>query len=153
MNRTAIYALTVIVLSGLIGASPFILDYSTVNLVESNYPATVDVVENQNNTTLGVNADRDLDFGEIPEGVNATKFISVSVEHKSLLNIDSEGNISDLLRYREKMYFQGQKEIPVEVRGMEVGKYEGNVTLKFQVPTNEVGKKWLDLKYRLRNLP
>lgn len=152
MNRITIISISIIVLSGLVGSSPFMLDEYSLNLQENNFNTSASVINDTgNNTSLGLNADANLDFGDIPQGSNATKFINMSSDRKAILAIGSEGNISDHLEYEDLMYFDGDKRIELEMKGREVGNYTGNVSLRFEVPENRVGQRWLDLKYWIYN--
>lgn len=153
MNKVTIFAALILVLSGVIGASPFIIDETSVKVHQQSFKANATVLDaDSNSTTLGMNADPNLEFGKLPQNSNVTKFINVSVAEKSYLSISSEGNISRMLEYDDRMYFEGSKEIPVEVRGREPGNYTGTVELRFQVPENRIGGYWLDLKYRLHSI-
>ena len=150
MNRMTILALGIILVSGLVGSSPFILDQTSLNYHEEKFNTSVNVINvSGNETSLGINADQNLNFGNIPQGSNATKFVNMSTGKKSLLTLKSEGNISDFIEHKDHFYFQGQKQIPLEVKGKSPGNFTGNVSLKFEIPQNQVGKHWLDLKYRI----
>jgi len=154
MDRTKILASSALFLCLLISVSLFVLDQTSVKNQEQKYNTSIQVVdaENKKNMSFGINADRNLRFGRIITGTNATKFLNMSSGKKSLLTVNTEGNISEFMVYEEKMYFQGDKQIPLEVRGREPGNYTGTVNLEFQIPENEVGRKWLDLKYRVHEL-
>ena len=148
MNRITLISISIVVLSGLVGASPFILDQQTVNFQNNNFNTSASIINNTgNNTTLGLNADANLDFGDIPQGSNATKFINMSSDRKSILKMESEGNISNYLEYEDLMYFEGNRRIELEMKGRDPGNYTGNVSLSFEIPESRLGQRWLDLKY------
>lgn len=148
MNKTTLAAALIVGLSGLIGATPFILDSQTIDFHNEEFNSSVAVLDQTgNNTSLGINSDPTLDFGYIPQGSNVTKFLNMSAKKKSVLSIKSDGNISNFLEHKDHMYFQGYKQIPLEFKGREPGNYTGNITLRFEIPENQVGKHWLDLKY------
>lgn len=148
MNKTTLAAILIVGLSGLIGATPFILDNQTISFYAEEFNSSVTVINDTGNDTgLGINSDPTLDFGDIPQGSNSTKFINTSMDKKSVLSIKADGNISEFLEYEEHMYFQGSKKIPLEFKAREPGNYTGNVSLRFEIPENRVGTKWLDLKY------
>lgn len=152
MNKTTLIAASIVILSGLIGATPLIINETSIDLYEKSYESNISVLpDSGNNTSIGINSDQDLDFGYMPEGSNSTKFLNISTQKKSILDISSEGNISEFLVYEDRMYFQGFKKISVEAQGREPGNYTGNITLNFQIPENQVGGKWLDLKYWYHN--
>ncbi len=153
MDRINLVVGSVLVLSVLIGASPFIFDEVSVEKHEENFNTSISVVDAEGEKmSFGVNADQNLQFGTIVEGTNATKFINMSTAEKSLLTVKTEGNISEFMFYDEKMYFRGDKQIPLEVQGRESGNYTGTVNLEFQIPENKVGRKWLGLKYEIHSL-
>lgn len=148
LDKTTISAITIIFLSAIIGATPFIIEETSLDFYEETYETNVAILNDTgNNTSLGINSDQNLDFGHMPEGANSTKFVNVSTKKRSLMNIQSEGNISNLLEYEERMHFKGYKKISIEAKGREPGNYTGNVSLNFQIPKNQAGSSWLDLKY------
>lgn len=150
MNRMTILALGIILVSGLVGSSPFILDQTSLNYHEEKFNTSVNVInESGNETSLGINADQNLNFGKIPQESNATKFVNMSTGKKSLLTLKSEGNISDFIEHKDHFYFQGQKQIPIEVKGKMPGNFNGSIKLRFEIPKNQLGKHWLDLKYSI----
>jgi len=148
LNKTTLSVVSIIVLSGLIGTTPFILEETSLEFYEETYESNITILNDTgNNTSVGINSDRNLDFGYVPEGVNSTKFLNVSTKKKSIMNVRSTGNISKLLEYEDRAYFEGYKQVNIEAQGRETGNYTGNITLSFQIPENQVGTKWLDLKY------
>ena len=153
MNRISLISILIVILSGLVGASPFIIDQYSLNFQNNDFNTSAIIINDTgNNTTLGLNSDANLNFGEIPQGSNATKFINMSSERRSVLKIESEGNITDYLEYEELMYFKGTKEIELEIKGREPGNYTGNLSLRFEIPKSQVGRYWLDLKYEIYKL-
>lgn len=149
MKKTTLVVICILAISGFIGVSPFILDNSTLDFHKEKFNASVTVMDKDDNISLGINSDPKLDFGNIPQGSNSTKFLNISTGKKSALTISSDGNISEFLEYHERMYFQGDKRIELEMKGKSPGNFTGNVSLKFEIPQNQVGKHWLDLKYRI----
>lgn len=152
MNKTTILAVSVIVLSGLIGAAPFIIDETSIESAEKNFNASVYVMEESDDRGLGINADRNLEFGRLAQGANATKFLNLSVGKKSMLYISSEGNISEVLEHENRIYFEGDREVELEAKGTEPGNYTGKINVRFDIPRNQVGKYWLDLKHQVYKL-
>jgi len=66
--------------------------------------------------------------------------------------VDSDGAVLWNRTYHDTYYFEGRKEIDIEVRGREPGNYSGKVHLDFQIPENQVGERWLDLKHWFQGL-
>lgn len=152
MNRASLMAVVIVVASGLVGATPFLLDHTSVETAEQRFNTSVNVVGDSDDRGLGINADRNLDFGRLKTGANATKFVNISIGKKSVLKVSTEGNISEVLEYDESRYVQGNQEIELEAKGRDPGRYEGTVKLEFDIPRNKVGEHWLDLKYGLSEL-
>ena len=153
MNKISIATITIVLLSGLIGATPFLIEETSVSTQERSLNTSLTVEEPKpNQTSLGINAERSLDFGKMSPNTNATKFLNISSNKKAILDVSSDGNISQILDVRNRFYFEGAKEIPVEVRAKEPGNYTGKINLDFQLPKNRVGGRWLDLKHNLSNL-
>jgi hypothetical protein len=152
MNRVSLMALIIVVGSGLIGATPFLLNHTSVETAQQEFNASVNIVNDSDNRGLGINADRNLDFGRLKTGANATKFVNISIGKKSVLKISSEGNISEVLEYEKLRYVQGDEEIELEAKGREVGKYNGTVRLDFDIPRNKIGEYWLYIEYKLAGM-
>ncbi len=152
MNKTSLAAIAIVVVSGFIGATPFLLEHYSVENANTEFNSSVMILEESDNRSLGINADRNLDFGRLKTGSNATKFVNISIGKKSILKVSTEGNISEVLEYRERMYVQGDQEIEIEAKGRDPGFYQGKVNLEFNIPRNQIGEYWLDLKYRLSDL-
>lgn len=152
MEKKTLAAISIVILSGLIGATPFILDETSVKFQERSYNSSLEVLNETENISLGISSDRNLDYGYLPQGANSTKFVNISLKKKTLLSIGTEGNISEVLEYRPRMYFQGDKKMELEAKGREPGNYCGNITLKFEIPENQVGSYWLDIKYKAYQL-
>ena len=146
MNKLFI---AVIGASVLLGISPLLLDEFTVNANENNFYSNLTVIDtdgNETNKTLGISADRNLQFGMMIEDVNVTKTINLTSNNTVLATLESEGNISKVLDYNNSYYFEGDQQIPVTARAGEPGYFEGSVNLKTRVPDNRLGEVWLDLK-------
>jgi len=152
MNRAGLIAAIIVVASGVLGATPFLLDHATVENAQQQFNTSVTIMGDSDNRSLGINADRNLEFGRIVEGSNATKSVNISIGKRSLLKLSTEGNISEVLEHRESMYVQGNQDIEIEAKGRDPGFYQGTVNLEFHIPRNKVGENWLDLKHRLSGL-
>ena len=146
MDKTA---LTVIGISVLIGLSPFIVEETSVNKDENVLYSNVTVVneETVNGTLgLGVTTVKKLDFGEMPTTVEYTRKLNVSAPAMTLLTISVDGNISEIMKYERKHYFQGDREIELTLNSSRPGHYDGNVTVKTLTAENEIGERWLYVK-------
>lgn len=151
MRKTTLLAAIIVVISGLIGATPYIIEETSIENYQQSLDASVVILSSSSDRSLGINADRKLDFGRLKPGTNSTKFLNISIGKKSLLNVETKGNISEVLEHRERFYFHGAKDINLEAKGRNPGNYSGTVNLNFQIPKNQVGAYWLDLKYGFYN--
>lgn len=152
MRKTTLLTALIVAISGLIGATPFLIEQTSIDSYEQSMNSSVVVIESANDEALGINADRNLDFGRLKPGTNATKFVNISVGKKSLLNMKARGNISEVLEYQEKIYLQEERKIELEANGREPGNYSGVVDMEFEIPDNRLGRYWLDLKYEFHNV-
>lgn len=152
LNKTHLIATTIVVASGLIGATPFLLNHFIVENANTEFNSSVMILEASDNRSLGINADRNLDFGRLKTGSNATKFVNISIGKKSVLHLNTEGNISEILEHKDRMYVEVAQEIEIEAKGKQPGFYQGKINLEFHIPRNELGARWLDLKYKLYKL-
>ncbi len=137
-------------------AAAVILAITTVSTLESqvvdrnrvlNMSATIEPEQQTNNTTLGINTGQKLHYGNVTYDTNVTKFLQVNADRKSLLNVESRGNISRHLDFQERHYFEGNKTLSVKIGSKEPGYYEGKLRLNFQVPETRWASKWISLKY------
>lgn len=147
MKKTTIVAAAVILVSAGLGATPFALDHFTTDTREDTFTTAIKVIPDGNNTSIGLAASHNLNFGAYETEANVTKFVKMNTGNYTVLStLEAEGNITEFITYPDKVYFQGVKRIPVKANPQKVGYYTGNVTVKTQIPKNEVGKKWLKLK-------
>ena len=149
MNKIA---LTVILASLALGASPFIADQT---LVEKNQVLSMNMsakVVQTNNTSAksikaGVNPGKNMDFGEISKDVNVTKFLDVETGGQRIaVTIETEGNITEKLDYKESQLVEGDKQVNVKFIPNELGYYDGHITVKTIVAKDSLGEKWLDIR-------
>jgi hypothetical protein len=148
MNKLAV---GIIVLSLALGASPFVADELLVKNQGFSFEANATAINSTANQTqrIGIVTDSNMRFGEVPTGMSVVKFLNVSMPAKGIFEINSQGNISEMLDYQESHYFEGNKEIKIEFNATEPGYYGGSVDIKTQVPMNDIGQRWLDTKYSL----
>lgn len=140
----------------LVAAGIAILAFSglqmTVNERTNVYSSSVTVYSLGNNSSdvnLGVNAGKNLDFGEIPQGTNVTKKISVKTAVPSRVQIKASGNISEYLEMPETVTVEGEKVVPVKISPESPGTYTGIITMRIKVPRGEIGKKWMEIRSQL----
>lgn len=130
------------------------LTVSAVSAIETssqqeNYSTWVKVNESDGqNITAGFATGQGLAYGEIAEGTNITKSLELSSSDLTIVNSNSEGNISEGLRYNERTLFQNSTSIDYEYFGSEPGYYTGNIILNIKTADNYWGEKWLELLYR-----
>lgn len=150
MDKTA---LTIIGISMLIGLSPVLVEYSSVNTSTIEFKANATVIDQTpdegGNLTLGVNAEREMAYGEMPINVSTTKILNMTAsDGYAYLVVSSNGNISEKLFYNKYNYFNGSKEFNMRFKSGQPGFYSGTVRIKTMTPRNELGAAWLDLKRR-----
>lgn len=129
-------------------ASPLIADQVLVEEESFTLPANVSVVDTQNNTSLGVatGSNQALDFGRlVVNASNSTRFVNVSTPGANFVRLEASGNISEHLNYTR--YQMNVSSIPVEMQATEVGNFTGNLTVNVQIPAQEGGERWLELKH------
>lgn len=148
MNKLA---LSVIAVSALIGMSPFLVDQYTLNRFDASFEANGTALNTSGNFTkrIGVITGNSLRFGRIPTGATSIKYLTINASKKALLMISAEGNISEALEYKEKLYFKGSKQTPVKFNASKPGYYTGTLEVKIQTARNSLGQRWLDLKASL----
>ncbi|MFB6190938.1 MAG: hypothetical protein ABEJ64_00760 [Candidatus Nanohaloarchaea archaeon] len=146
IERNTVLAVSVITASILVGLAPFVIKETSIEEVKVTFNSSVDVRDTgpANMTSLGINAGKNLKFGDIEQNANYTKWINVGVNERSRVEIRSEGNISELLRYDRVRYMKGQGRIPVELFPHSTGYYEGKVVLTVWRPRNRLGELYLE---------
>lgn len=149
--KTEITAVIILVVSVLIGASPFIIEETSVEKREQRIDSSVTVIDNDdtNLTDLGVNADPSLEFGEVVNGTGFTKWIQISVQDKSEVRLSSTGNITRLLEHEKRLYVNGSERMPVKVKSVSPGYYSGSLELVILSPTNRLGSLYIDARQKL----
>jgi hypothetical protein len=110
--------------------------------------ATV-VDPDSSNETLeaGIDLGEGLTFGRFNALFNKTKSLNLSSNSLTLVELESNGNISDRLNYEEEVLFEGNREIPIEMEGNRTGYFTGNLSLDIKTAENRWGEKWLRLLY------
>lgn len=149
LDRKKIAGIAVVLIAVLLVGSVAALESQLVDRNrEFNVSATVEPPQEGNNTTLGVNTGQAMQYGNLTHDTNFTKFIEVGVERKSILQMSASGNISEILYFQERQYFEGSKNLSITAGSENPGRYEGKLELNFQVPESRWGARWLDIKYR-----
>ncbi|MFB6144102.1 MAG: hypothetical protein ABEJ98_02205 [Candidatus Nanohaloarchaea archaeon] len=98
------------------------------------------------NKTLGLNADKTLEFGKIAQGTEITKFIRISAAEPVLVEVSANGNISKHMVFDRNHYFSGEKKISLEVESGSPGYYRGQVVMDMYTAENRAGELWLRMK-------
>lgn len=148
-------AAAVISVSVLIGLVPLAIQMTSVNHIQQKQFSNVSLYQAENesgNLSLGVDPADGLEFGERPVDAvtGGDKDLDFNAEKKSLILISAEGNISEVLEFEDRHYFEGAKTVPVRfTTDHPVGYYEGNVTINIYAPKNRVGEAWLDMRSQL----
>jgi hypothetical protein len=146
IERTNLMAGVVILVSIAIGIAPLAVKETSVQQVNVEYNTSVNVenTEQVNLTELGINPGQSLQFGNIEQNANYTKWVSIGVNERSRVSIESSGNISELLRHDELRYVKGQTRIPIELFPHKEGYHEGKVELNVWRPRNWLGELYID---------
>lgn len=141
-----------LLLTGTVAISPFVIDEIFIQEEKFGLNASANITA-PNSTNLGVNSDGGgtLAFPRMSTEMNATREINVSgIEGEpALVRLSSEGNISDYLHYKKVHYFNGSKQVGIEMVPNGTGYFEGAVNVNVEVPKEEGGAKWLELKSQL----
>lgn len=144
-------AASIIILSLIVGATPFIVEAHSVekNQISLNTNMTVSnqTPEQGGNLTVGIASGNNMFYGRLAPNVGSTKSVNISSgSGYTYLRINVTGNISDQMNYKEYHYFNGTKSVDIGARASEPGYYEGTVNFKTMTPRNSIGQAWLDLK-------
>ena len=147
-------AIIVAALAVVAGATPFLVDqWSTeTDTRTENMSVTVinsSNVENNTDLRLGLNTEANFEYGELPQGVAVRKSLVINGSEPVMVQLDVSGNISKWTDYEKNYYFNGTREIPVEVNSTETGYFAGELEITTTTPANGVGETWLDLKSSL----
>lgn len=134
---------TVILAAGLIGASPFILDKTVLNQQEQSIDTSLQVLGENESDRVGVNADRNLNYGALPVETNSTKYLNISSSERAIIRLSAEGNMSEYLDFEDEHYFIGEKNVPVKATAWETGQYNGTLNLESYTSRNKVGDYWI----------
>ena len=121
------------------------LDNFTLSYQEQNFDANSTVLNHTEaeNKSLGLDAGSKLNYGNLPQETNATKFVAINSSDKVIVSIGSEGNISEHLYYEDSHYFQGYQNIGLEFRAMQPGNFTGDINVEVVTSQNGVGDYWI----------
>ena len=144
-------ALTVIgIIVVLLLAVPAVADRTLLEKNSISYDLSAEIVKRKQNISVGVDAGNNMNFGKVPKQNNITKFINISAKTGYKIEIETEGNISEQLRYRDELLKDGgASKIPVELIGNRIGNYTGSMKLTITTPKNMPGERWLKIRERL----
>jgi hypothetical protein len=100
------------------------------------YDINASVIEVPENNKLGVSVDyTELNFGYIPLGSSATKYLSISSQTPVKIHMDVKGDIKDFVTFgRNNFILDGPAKVPVTFRGMETGNFSGRVGITANKP-------------------
>lgn len=148
-NLKAVVIIGLSLFIGLAISSPLLADDLLLES-ETNYFNTsvtsVSEDDDINVTSVGVNADPVLHYGEIPRSSKVTKYIDISSNELTGVEIRVEGNISDKIDYQEYQVFYDNKTLRLPYKSMEEGYFEGEAAIKTYTAKNSLGKRWLNLR-------
>lgn len=143
-----------IIASIAIGASPFIVEKTSIETEAAEFHTNVTVLQSDqlNRTNLGVNADPSMRFGRIAQGTNFTKWVQVSARERSEVQVTSKGNITEIMSHERRFYFENSTRIPIQVKSGDPGYYEGRLRIEVRRPKNLAGKFWIEVREQLERL-
>lgn len=130
----------------LLAASPLVADQVLVQEESFTLPANASVIEGNESLGVASGGGQSLDFGRLMVNAsNSTRFVNVSTPDSNFVRLDSSGNISEYLNYTR--YNMNASSIPVEMQATETGNFTGNLSVNVQIPAQEAGQQWLELKH------
>ncbi|MBC5793079.1 MAG: hypothetical protein H8Z69_03505 [Nanohaloarchaea archaeon] len=137
-----------LIITFLASAAVAITAESQIETQNKQMNMSINVVESgSENTSVGVNADPNLDFGRTQLGTNITKFVNLDTGgNTAYLNVDVTGNISDGLEYKKNMKLEGQEQLRLHYKSTETGNYTGQLGLKIKMPEGSLGEAWHKFK-------
>lgn len=155
MEKSTIAAITILTFSAVLGVSPVALDALTLKTEKISFNTSVDVVSQvrANETDLGVNADPTMDFGNLPMNAAYTKYIRLTSEKKSEVEVSSTGNISEQLSFEESFIMKPvNRTVEIRIEPAQKGYYEGKIEVTTRSPVGPVGSYWIDVKAKLDSI-
>lgn len=148
-NQKAAILIGLSLFTGLVISSPLIADSLLLESESDSFNTSVTSVaasDDINVTSVGVNADPTLHYGEIPRTSKVTKYIDISSNKLTGVQITMEGNISDKINYTNYQVFMDNKTLRLPYKSAEQGYFEGETTIKTYTAKNSMGKEWLNLR-------
>lgn len=145
-------ALTVIgIIIVLLLAVPAVANRTLLDSQIINYNMSAEIVRRKQNISVGVDAGKNMNFGKVPKQNNITKFINISAKDPYHIKVDTDGNITEQLRYRDELLKKegGSSSISVELIGNKVGNFTGNLKLTVTTPKYGPGERWLSIREKL----
>ena len=126
-------------------ASPIIADQVLVEEESFTLPASASVVEGNSSFGVATGSNQALDFGRLMlNASNVTRYVNVSTPGANFVKLEASGNISDHLNYSK--HHLNASSIPVEMQATKTGNFSGNLSVNVQIPAQEGGEQWLELK-------
>jgi hypothetical protein len=136
-----------LIISFVIGFAAYTYTEADIDNQSNSFYSYVDVVEYEGNLTAGIDVGN-LSFGRVNPGTAVTRTINLNSSNLTLVNIGSQGNISEVIDYKDKHLFTNRTPIHVRMKTQDIGFYEGNVSLDIKTGENEWGELWLKLLSR-----
>lgn len=124
--------------------------YTQVDVVNQSETLNTNstVFDPNNSLRAGIATGQRMSFGEFDARFNKTKTLNLSSTDPTLVEIDTKGNVSGLLKYERMHFFENKTQIDFEMTGNQSGFYEGQINLDMTIAQNTWGKKWIELKYK-----
>jgi hypothetical protein len=147
-NRNKLFVLLVIIISVSVGL--LVTAYSQIDTsTQSSKFSTYADVQPANGSNLTAGFDSGMKFGRIGEGSAVTKTIDLTSSNLALVESYSTGNVSEGLKFEEKILFTGNRSVEYRYNASEPGYYNGSINLDIESANNFWGEKWLELQYYL----
>lgn len=123
---------------------------SQVDRQEFTYNAAVSASYfNDSNTTLGMNVERDLQFGRAPVGAAIHKELNLSAPVPTRVDFSSDGNISEVVRLPPTRVVEGRRSFRTSVNLTSPGNYSGKITVRTAAADGRLARTWLGLQRSL----
>ena len=145
-RKYVITVLAFLVLAAAFGV--FILESETLKRGESNFPMSASSINEtgQDLQNIGISADSNLNFGEVPYKSSSTKYVNISSPRYARIELDASGNISDHVKHRDQVWMRGDKEISIKFNSSSPGNYTGSLRVKTVLAKNSMGERWLKFR-------
>jgi hypothetical protein len=150
-NKLLAILASLTIITGLTAVTIQVIDKNQIERMQMSENVSFNVTSQNgtiNETNFRVKTGNHLEFGEMPQGTNQTRFINLTTDHATIARARIEGNASEYLYFKDTIAYQGQKELEVKLNAEDIGYYEGKFIVDFQAPKTRYALKWMDIKYR-----